>query len=120
MPGPPDIAISRSVEEFAEPLELTEMERDAREEARRALLQDHHDAQIKKLEEERDRQIQRNAELQKQLRITRGRVTKALEAQNRRSLLVLVLMIAYLFGTNPTAQQLILLIFQGLTKGVVK
>lgn len=113
-------AIHREVREFEARTELEAVAEDDREAARRALLQDHHDAQIKRLESEKDELIKKNAEVQRQLRVNRSRVTKAIENQNRKMMLMIALMVVYLFGTNPTAQQLIALIFQALTKGVIK
>lgn len=107
----------REVAEFEAREELSEMEEDPREVARRVLLQAHHDTEIKTLQRENQELKAANTDLRKRIGSTRTRVTKALEAQNNKILLLIFLNVVFLFGATPAGQQFAMIIFQALSKG---
>jgi len=110
----------REVAEFEAREEAEKMEEDPREHARRVLLQAHHEEQIQSLTRENQELRKGLEDGRKKLSVTRTRVTKAIEDQNRRILWLLVLNVLFLFGGTPAGQQFAGIILQALSKGLVK
>ncbi|MBC7790874.1 MAG: hypothetical protein H7Z74_13075 [Anaerolineae bacterium] len=96
------------------------MEGDEREVLRRALLQDHQQAELVKLQGELQESRKHNEELRKRVTRTRNTMKVELESQGRMIKYLLVLVLIGLFGTTKPGQDLALLVIQGLAKGFGK